>query len=139
MMPNHKAKFKQAVKKAKQLYKTGKYNKFSDAVKAAWGKMGTTKKANRQTGSSVKKRDKARKAKPPGKRISKSKQVYYERRKNRSDKPGTVSGAKAFIRQSLSDRMKRLLYLKEMATTKTSKRQYAKEIRALKNNIKLFQ
>jgi len=44
----------------------------------------------RQTGS-VKSldRDRARKALPPGKRISKSGRVYYEYRKNRSDKKGS--------------------------------------------------
>ena len=38
-----------------------------------------------QTGTSNKKRDKARKAMPPGKRISKTGNTYYEGRKNRSD------------------------------------------------------
>lgn len=32
--------------------------------------------------------DRARKAKPPGKRISKSGKTYYERRRNRSDRRG---------------------------------------------------
>ncbi len=38
-----------------------------------------------QTGQSNLKRDKARKAMPPGKRISKTGKTYYEARKNRSD------------------------------------------------------
>lgn len=33
--------------------------------------------------------DRARKAKPPGKRISKTGKKYYESRKNRSDKKGS--------------------------------------------------
>ena len=41
-----------------------------------------------QTGTSKKSRDKARKALPPGKRISKTGNVYYEYRRNRSDLPG---------------------------------------------------
>ena len=47
-----------------------------------------TKKKNpkRQTGKSDTKRDKARKALHPGKRISEAGNVYYERRKKRSDK-----------------------------------------------------
>ena len=52
-----------------------------------------TKKGKRtvtQTGSrkSVA-QDRARKAKPPGKRISKTGKEYYENRKNRSDKKGS--------------------------------------------------
>lgn len=39
-----------------------------------------------QTGKSNLKIDKRRKALPPGKRVSKSGNVYYEYRKNRSDK-----------------------------------------------------
>ena len=46
-------------------------------------------KASHQTGKSKDKaRDKARKALPPGKRISKTGNVYYEYRRNRSDMPG---------------------------------------------------
>lgn len=42
-----------------------------------------------QTGKTNVKRDKARKALPPGKRISKTGKIYYEGRKNRSDLPGS--------------------------------------------------
>ncbi len=38
-----------------------------------------------QTGTSNLKRDRARKAMPSGKRISKTGKIYYEGRKNRSD------------------------------------------------------
>lgn len=38
-----------------------------------------------QTGTSIKSKDKKRKAMPPGKRISKNGKIYYEARKNRSD------------------------------------------------------
>jgi hypothetical protein len=43
-----------------------------------------------QTGTSNKARDSVRKAKAPGKRTSASGRVYSERRKNRSDVPGTM-------------------------------------------------
>ena len=46
---------------------------------------------NRQIGSSDLKKDRKRKALPPGKRISKYGKVYYEYRKNRSDKKGRKS------------------------------------------------
>lgn len=51
-----------------------------------------------QTGNSVSFYDKKRKAKAPGKRKSKSGNVYYERRKNRSDKPGSLSGVAGFLK-----------------------------------------
>lgn len=41
-----------------------------------------------QLGRSNEKWDKPRKALPPGKRISKTGKVYWETRKNRSDRPG---------------------------------------------------
>jgi len=57
---------------------------------------GTKKKsATRQTGTSVKSKDKQRTALPPGKRTTgkgKAKHTYTERRANRSDKPGSLLG-----------------------------------------------
>lgn len=47
----------------------------------------TAKKSYRQTGHSVTSRDNQRKARLPGKRVSKAGNVYLERRKNRSDTP----------------------------------------------------
>jgi hypothetical protein len=44
--------------------------------------------ADHQTGKTFKPRDKPRKALPPGKRISKTGNTYYEYRKNRSDLNG---------------------------------------------------
>ena len=46
------------------------------------------KKAEHQTGTSNKKRDKVRKALPPGKRISRTGKTYYEYRRNRTDMLG---------------------------------------------------
>ena len=43
-----------------------------------------------QTGKSIVRIDAKRKALVPGKRISSSGKVYYEYRKNRSDKPGRL-------------------------------------------------
>jgi hypothetical protein len=43
----------------------------------------------RQTGTSSKKRDESRESRPPGKRISKFGNEYYEYRKNRSDIVGS--------------------------------------------------
>lgn len=58
------------------------------------GKVARKKKATsfRQTGTSIKKFDKLVRAKAPGKRKSATGRKYYERRKNRSDVPGTLTG-----------------------------------------------
>lgn len=56
--------------------------------------MKTIKKSSRQTGTSKLKADKKRKALPPGKRISKNGNVYYEYRKNRSDVKGRDTPSK---------------------------------------------
>jgi hypothetical protein len=50
---------------------------------------GTIKEIETRTGKSIKSLDKKRNALPPGKRISKSGKVYYEKRRNRSDLSGT--------------------------------------------------
>jgi hypothetical protein len=86
-------RFKAASVKANRLYKSGKYNSYGEAMKAALS--GKAPKKYRQTGGSDKKRDEERKAKPPGKRKTTSRgktTYYYERRKNRSDVPGRLSG-----------------------------------------------
>lgn len=91
------------------------------------------KKRVKQTGTSVLKADKKRKAKAPGKRVVKKgrkKTVYYEYRKNRSDKPGkltgvkkrrtvagSVAGLKTRIRQKLDADLKELLFKRDKATT----------------------
>ena len=54
-------------------------------------KIGGSSKV-RQTGTSNKKKDKRVQAKKPGKRKSATGRTYYERRKNRSDKPGSLLG-----------------------------------------------
>jgi hypothetical protein len=68
----------------------------------AAGKKATAKRttsagvrqSTRQTGTSKLKRDLNKPALAPGRRISKAGNVYYERRKNRSDKPGQLAGEK---------------------------------------------
>jgi hypothetical protein len=50
------------------------------------------KKSRYQTGGSSRRRDGKQRAKAPGKRKSKSGKIYIERRRNRSDMPGTLLG-----------------------------------------------
>lgn len=65
----------------------------------AAGKRATAKKSmagvrqsSRQTGTSKTTRDLKKRALAPGRRVSATGRVYYERRKNRSDKPGQLAG-----------------------------------------------
>ena len=46
----------------------------------------TVKVSKTQSGRTTIKRDSSRKAMTPGKRLSKNRRTYYEKRKNRSDK-----------------------------------------------------
>jgi len=97
-----RAKFKAVVKEAAKLRKKNPRLTQAEAVKQAfaisYSKQRKGKKlgaANRQTGTSDKERDKARKAKPPGKRKAgktAQRKYYYEYRKNRTDKPGKLTG-----------------------------------------------
>jgi hypothetical protein len=65
----------------------------------AAGKKATAKRtmsagvrqSTRQTGTSKLTRDLNKRALAPGRRVSKAGNVYYERRKNRSDKPGQLA------------------------------------------------
>lgn len=93
------AKFKKGSKEAKA---------FMANLRAAKGKKAAPKKAakrkvvanytkDRQTGSSSKYHDSRKKALPPGKRTSDAGNTYYEYRKNRTDRPGSMTGTKAPI------------------------------------------
>ena len=141
-MANAKANFKKAVSKAKLLYKTGKYKRFSDAVKAAYKTIGSVKpkNANRQTGTSKKKIDATRKAKAPGKRVVKhagaKSTVYYERRKNRSDKPGTLTGAKSVIKKIYKEKLSAALLKRALATTKTERKQAGKKVAEFRRELR---
>jgi hypothetical protein len=55
-------------------------------------KKTSRKKNYSQRGTSTTRVDRKKKAKRPGKRKSSTGKVYYERIKNRSDKPGSLTG-----------------------------------------------
>lgn len=106
------------------------------------GSLGATKKkSTRQTGSSNRKKDKVWKAKAPGKRKSASGKTYYERRKNRSDKPGSLTGVstsslKSALKGKLVQSLGKQLLSKELATTKRDKKSYAKKITEIKRDLR---
>jgi len=108
-------RFTRAAKMAKKLYKTGRYKKYSDAVSAAFKKIGSGKR------------------KPAAKKVRKvrhSKKLHSVKRRVRSSSvtgvtvAGCISGAKDII-------LKRIAAYeigKFKATTKKAKRYYAKLI-----------
>ena len=75
----------------------------------AAGKKATAKRkasTTRQTGTSSRSKDRSRKALAPGRRVSATGRVYYERRKNRSDKPGQLmGGSKRDYIEDIGDRI----------------------------------
>lgn len=127
-------------KRAKQISRAYKHKAWKDCIAQASreykaGKLGAVA-STRQTGSSNIKRDKQRKAKPPGKRKSASGRVYYERRKNRSDKPNTMAGAKALLKDYYKKMLQNALLKKELATTKKDKRFWSKRATHWKAQLK---
>lgn len=103
------------------------------------------KTSSRQTGTSNKKIDRERHAKHPGKRRSKTGNPYYERRANRSDKPGMLTGmseAKMIseIKKRKIDRLGKVLAEKSLpGKTKTQKKKLTKRASEIKSSLmKLF-
>jgi hypothetical protein len=102
-MAKGSAALKKITTRAKQIRRKRPGMKWKTAIKEAGaeyrgGRLGTPKNKYRQTGTSDKKRDEERRAIKPGKRRTTSrsgkKTYYYERRKNRSDMPGKLTGTK---------------------------------------------
>jgi hypothetical protein len=146
-MSNH---LKKITARAKQIRKAHPAMKWTNAIKQAsreyrGGSVGAVKKksANRQTGTSNKQYDVKRSARPPGARIPRggSKVTYYERRKNRSDKPGTVTGTKtvsqlkAMMLAKLKEDMGKQLLKKECATSAKAFRSAGQKIIELRKQI----
>jgi len=137
-------RFRRAAKKAKRLYKTGRYKTFADAMKSALKKIsGISGSKYRQTGTSKRSADKKRKAKAPGKRVVRhpgaKATVYYERRKNRSDKPGTMSGvddAKRLLKRRLKERLGNLYMMQAFATNKRNRADITKRVNETKRELK---
>lgn len=109
----------------------------------AVGSTKPKKKSSRQTGSSNKKYDQQRSARPPGARIpaGAKKVTYYERRKNRSDAPGQLTGVSSAqltnaLKKRLMEKENALVLKKYRATRKTDKRKIQKEISTTKQQLR---
>jgi hypothetical protein len=141
---------KKAAKKptAKQLAARNKFAamakakaKAVKAKKPAAKKVAAKKTASKayQTGSSNKLYDSMKKAQGPGKRVSATGNVYYERRKNRSDMPGSLTGIGALKKTALSDcqyKLGKLHAAKLQETTKRGKAALQKQITEVNKKVK---
>lgn len=140
---------KKAAKKpsAKQLAARKKFAAMAKArAKAAKAKKPAAKKTatkkatgTYQTGSSNKLYDSRKKAQGPGKRVSVDGNVYYERRKNRSDMPGSLTGIGALKKTALSDcqyKLGKLHAAKLQETTKRGKAALQKQINEVNKKVK---
>ena len=137
--------------RAKQIRAKHPSMKWTNAIKQASRELKGSKPAKRkpakkrrvsshQTGASNLKRDKQRSARKPGKRLSRSGVVYYERRKNRSDKPGSLSGVpvarlKGAIKVQLEERLGKAFVVKTKAHTKKAKKAAQKIITATRQQL----
>ena len=134
--PAQLAARKKFVAMVKNKAKAAKAKK-APAKKAAVKKATATKAY--QTGSSNKLYDSMRKAQGPGKRVSANGGVYYERRKNRSDMPGSVLGIGALKKSAMYDctnKLGKLHASKLMEPTKRGKAKIQKQITEVNKKIK---
>ena len=127
--------------RAKALQRKNKNLKWIPAIKKASVELRKEKKIGVQTGSSNKKIDRSKKAAKPGKRKSASGKVYYERRKNRSDVPGTLTGVSeakmiGAIRARVEEKMGKAYVARDNAKLKRDKKTYQKVITECKVKLR---
>jgi len=91
MATNHKAKFKKAIVKAKKLYKTGRYPKFSDAVKAAYNSLPGKTRSAKKTRAPKRARVSSTQKKEAGKKYRQSKSKVAISRKTGAVAIGSLS------------------------------------------------
>jgi len=136
-------------KEAKKIRAKNKNIAWTAAIKKASenlrknGQIGKekVKDKTRQTGSSVKHYDEMKNALPPGKRKSATDKIYYERRKNRSDKPGSLTGvgeAKLMseLKKKIGQDLGTAYVLRDFAKTKKMKNAYNKKITILRAKLR---
>jgi hypothetical protein len=128
------SKWTSLIKKAGAEYRSGKLG-------AARHKKSPKRKQNRQTGTSNKFYDKSHRAKPPGKRRSATGKTYYERRKNRSDMPGQLTGVTAGslineLKKRLKKKIDKAVVSKYHATKKRLKNKYQRTITETKSELR---
>ncbi len=137
--------FKEA-KKVQRMHKSWDWQKCIQVASRRHKKVAAPKKKkknpNRQTGSSNASVDKRIRARKPGARIPAGGDhvTYYERRKNRSDVPGTLTGVsdatlKSALKDRLKDKLGKKLVKKTLSTKVREKRKLGKEITQIKRDL----
>lgn len=115
------AKWTSLTKQASAEYRAGKLGAATKTKKSKARKPKKKKKVNRsrQTGSSNKHYDQQRAARNPGPRIPRGgrKVTYTERRKNRSDAPGSLTGLKSMITTAVAKKLASALITYDRAKT----------------------
>lgn len=127
--------------RAKALQRKNKNLKWIPAIKKASVELRKEKKIGVQSGSSNTAIDKKKKAKAPGKRKSVTGKTYYERRKNRSDKKGTLTGVSeakmiGAIRARVEEKMGKAYVARDNAKLKRDKKTYQKVITECKVKLR---
>jgi len=145
-MANH---LKKITTRAKQLRKSHPNTSWINCVKKASaeyrsGSIGAAKPKKKkayQTGTTTKAIDKRIKAKAPGKRKSATGRKYFERRANRSDMPGTLTGVSSAtltsaLKNRLKDQLGKQLVKRETATTKRDRKAAQKLVSDTKSKLR---
>jgi hypothetical protein len=131
-----------AIKRSSRELKSGKKSAKKAASKKRRKVSGVKKKRKvYQTGSSSKHYDQMKTAKAPGKRKSKSGRIYTERRKNRSDLPGKLTGIgaiKSKLRNHYEQQLAGGLLAREKATTLKQHKAAMNKIGAARKQLKAF-
>jgi hypothetical protein len=132
-MATAKSNFKAAVKRAKGLYRTGRYKTFADAVKAAYKKAGPsrTKKSKRKVGA-TKWIEKGETRRTPARRIVKVRRTKSGSYKNFQ----TIGSLKSKLRGKLKQQLSTALVTREMSKTKRAKRKAQARVSKIKGDIK---
>lgn len=140
---------KKITARAKKIRKAKPGMKWTSAIKQAsrdyrTGKLGSAKPARWQTGSSTKKYDEQRKAKKPGKRKTAHGTVYTERRKDRSDMPGKLTGVSTAslaseLKKRKREQLAKALLAKDQATNRRSWIHAGNRVKALKKDLNKLQ
>jgi hypothetical protein len=146
---NKKIAWKDAIKKASEnLRRAGKIGATKKTKSPARTKKtvkrsakAPAKKSVYQTGASSRKYDLMKSALPPGKRKSASGKTYYERRKNRSDIPGKLTGVSSAklidaLKEKLAESLGEAYVKRDMAKTKREKNNYQKDISSLRSKLR---
>lgn len=121
-------KFTRAVKKAKGMYKTGRYKTFADAVRAAYKKVPGGKKKTVKRSAAKRK---------PVRRVSaiKTKSAVHNDY-NRPEVNISIGSLTSKLKAQYKAKMSTHLLRREMATRKTDKRREQRAIRELKNKLR---